>query len=369
MMRNEDAVRFALHGYGYIGRVHVLASQLNIAAAVPAPVTIWDTAVVRHLDSASAHQAKKTFACVTDQLSALADRDIDAIDIASPNIAHTAAIEHAVKAQWGIYCEKPVSHTLAETKRLAALVNSAGLTNQVALIYRFHPAVIEARDWISSGSLGRPLTFRAELMHGGYLNPQRAMSWRLENSVSGGGATIDLGIHLFDTIHMLLGQVARVSATTETLVKRRQGASGEQVVDVDDWASATLWMQDGAVGTVEVSRVHYGRERDFIEIVCEKGVVYIPLDAYCGAQVHTYRADVTFAPPKHSPVVQPLGAKFAANAHLNLHATSLAAFTQRMAGAELDIPVATFDEAVAAQAVVEAVLASGQRAGEHVVIA
>ncbi|MFB5190211.1 Gfo/Idh/MocA family protein [Alicyclobacillus fastidiosus] len=363
---SNESIHMALHGYGYIGRLHVLASQLNAAAAVAAPRLVWDAAVVRSLDSEAAARAADHFSLVTDDLQALRHQPIDAIDIASPNAFHHAPFQLALDMGWGIYCEKPISHQLDEAQQMAQKVKEAGNVHQVALMYRFHPAVIEARDWLLSGQLGRALTFRAELLHGGYLNPSRTMSWRLQSGPSGGGAMMDLGIHLIDTLHTLLGRVESVTATTKTFVTRRSGQSGDEAVDVDDWASATLQMASGAVGTVEVSRVHYGRERDFIDIVCEHGVLHIPLEEYRGVEVHTYRTDLIAPERPHGSILQPLGAKFAQSTLLNLHATSLAAFARRVRGGTVGIPVPTFEDAVLAQQVVAAAMASGDKAGVRI---
>ncbi|GMA62483.1 Gfo/Idh/MocA family oxidoreductase [Alicyclobacillus fastidiosus] len=362
----NQSIHMALHGYGYIGRFHVLASQLNLACAVAAPRLVWDAAVVRSLESEAAARAAESFSFVTDDLAALLQQPIDAIDITSPNALHYAPFQLALEMGWGIYCEKPISHQLEEAQEMAQRVKQAGLVHQVALMYRFHPAVIEARDWLLSGQLGRVLTFRAELLHGGYLNPNRTMSWRLQSGEAGGGAMMDLGIHLIDTLHMLLGRVDSVSAATKTFVTRRSGQSGDEAVDVDDWASATLQMTSGAVGTLEVSRVHYGRERDFIDIVCEHGVLHIPLESYRGVELHTHHSDLLAPEVSHASILQPLGAKFAQSTLLNLHATGLAVFARRLCGGTVDIPVPTFDDAVLAQQVVAAAMESGDRDGARI---
>ncbi|WAH36024.1 Gfo/Idh/MocA family protein [Alicyclobacillus dauci] len=361
----EDFVRMGLHGYGYIGRIHVLASQLHIAAGQTAPSINWESAVVRDLGTAAAKQARRVFPFVTDDISALSERNLEAIDIASPNHAHLAPFQLAVEKGWSIYCEKPISHDLSEATEMVEAASQADLVTQVALVYRFHPAVIEARDWLLSGKLGRPLTFRAELLHGGYLNPDRPMSWRLQNAASGGGAVMDLGIHLFDTLHMLLGPVDHLTATTRTFIDSRRGPHGTEPVTVDDWASATLTMRQGTVGTVEVSRVHYGRERDVMDIVCERGVLHIPLERYEGVSVTTLD-DGMSVPVSHSPSLQPFSPKYAQSTLLNLHATGLAAFASRIRGASVDIPVPTVDDALAGQAVAHAVMESGRAGGDRV---
>lgn len=292
LLESESTVKLGLHGYGYIGRVHVLASQLAFASGVPSPRIEWDTAVVRDVESSAGSMARQLFKNVADDVQAFTG-DLDAVSIATPNDLHMPAFEVAVRAGLSVYCEKPISHDLAEARTMAQMAKERGMVEQVALIYRFHPAVMEAYNWLQTGALGRVLTFRAELLHGGYLDPSRKMAWRLRQSSSGGGASMDLGIHLVDALQHLLGPISTVSATMRTFVPSRLGSNGEEPVTVDDWTTCLLETKGGAVGTFEVSRMHAGRERDFIEIVCERGVLHIPLDEYRGA-------DVSFADGVHT---------------------------------------------------------------------
>lgn len=370
-MMFDDArhpVRMALHGYGYIGRFHVLASHLNLASARADCPIIWDSAIVRQLDGEAAELARLSFPHVTDSWESLSHRQLDAMSIASPNDAHMEAFEYAVHRGLAVYCEKPISHSLEQAQAMLDMANGRDVVHQVALIYRFHPAVIQARNWLQSGRLGRVLTFRAELLHGGYLDPARPMSWRLQRGQAGGGAAMDLGIHLFDLLLLLLGPIQCVSATTRTFVQTRKGAIDVEDVLVDDWMTATLTMTSGATGTAEVSRVHIGRERDFIEIVCEGGVLHLPLADYGGAVFHPVDTGVDVPQVKSPRMVDAFSAKWAQSPLLNLHATSLAVFAARVRGGLVDVPVPTFADAVSAQYVVDAAIASGKQAGQIVTL-
>ncbi|WP_067618681.1 Gfo/Idh/MocA family protein [Alicyclobacillus acidiphilus] len=369
MAPQDHAVRMGLHGYGYIGRIHVLASQLCVAAAVPAPRAEWDTVVVRDPESASGRLAAQTFRHVTSDVQEIGRASLDAVSIATPNHLHMAAFEAAAEAGLAVYCEKPISHHLSEAQAMARLAKERGMVEQVALIYRFHPAVMEARRILMTGALGRVLTFRAELLHGGYLDPDRQMAWRLREASAGGGASMDLGIHLIDALHLLLGPVSAVAATARTFVPARSGAGGTESVTVDDWTTCLLEMANGSVGTLEVSRVHVGRERDVIDLVCERGVLHVPLDAYAGASVALAaggslpRAEIEEGYQEVHACIRPIGPKYAQSAHLNLHATALAAFLARVRGEEIGYPVPRCLDAVYAQAVVRAMLDSSRQGG------
>ncbi|GLV13401.1 dehydrogenase [Alicyclobacillus hesperidum] len=369
MTKSCRQLRMGLHGYGFIGRTHVLASQLSLASSRPCPHIVWDTAVVHDLASPAAALARQTFRTVTDDVHAFLREDLDAVSIASPNDAHMAALASALQNRLAVYCEKPLSGFLDESRRMAEMVEAAGVVHQVALMYRFHPAVIDAYHWLRSGRLGRVLTFRAELLHGGYLDPNRPMAWRLRQAQAGGGALTDLGVHLIDLLLHLLGPVQRLATELRTFVSSRPGSRGSEAVTVDDWALARLDMQSGAVGTLEVSRVHVGRERDGIEIVCEGGVLYIPLDREARAEIWSPTGEPLSGPTLDShPVLAPMPAKFAQTAHLNAHAVSIAVFALRAAGEEIAYPVPTFHEALAAERLVDAMRTSAEEGGKLVTV-
>lgn len=360
-----EPLRLAMHGYGYIGRMHVLASQLLQADVRDIPHLIWDTAVVRSLDSAAARHANSVFATVIDDIQQLHD-GMDAIDIASPNDAHATAIDAACRRRLAIYCEKPVSNAIDVSRRLVSQVEAAGLVQQVALVYRFHPAVMEASALLKSGAMGKVLTFRAELLHGGYLDRSRPMSWRLQQHASGGGAVTDLGVHMFDLVHCLLGPVASLRAWTKTFVPQRQGQSGMESVQVDDWAHVQVDLACGATGSIEVSRVHYGSERSLLDLVCENGTMHLALDEDGGVSVTMLPGVETPRNSERFPALKPFSHKVAQSVLLNSHALCLAAFALRVRGVDVHYPVPTMRDALLAEEVAEAVIRSGRREGERI---
>ncbi|HWI61706.1 MAG TPA: Gfo/Idh/MocA family oxidoreductase, partial [Symbiobacteriaceae bacterium] len=145
---------------------------------------------------------------------------------------------------------------------------------QVAFTMRFQPAVARAKDLLTEGRLGRILSFRGRMVHGGYLDPNRAYSWRLDRAMSGGGAMADLGIHLIDLVHFLLGPMAEVGARTRTFVEERPAPGrpgGRARVEVDDWAELTCTLESGAVGTIEATRAGDGQEESTLEIFGSDG--------------------------------------------------------------------------------------------------
>lgn len=143
--------------------------------------------------------------------------------------------------------------------------------------YRFIPALLRAHELAQAGVLGEIYRFRTEYLHTGYQDPQRPLSWRMNKTKSGGGALADLGVHLIDLIRHLLGEIDSIQAITHTYIPERPIAAGAQTkapVTVDDAAWVQMKLQNGALGTLEVSRFATGAMDDVrLEICGSKGAL------------------------------------------------------------------------------------------------
>jgi predicted dehydrogenase len=101
--------------------------------------------------------------------------------------------------------------------------------------------------------------------------------WRLDKDIAGSGAIGDLGAHIVDLAHYLVGDIKSIGAYTKTFIKERPLPNGSGVgeVDVDDAFVAGLEFENGAVGTLESTRFAGGRKNfNSFEINAEKGSIY-----------------------------------------------------------------------------------------------
>lgn len=259
---SKRSIPIALVGYGGIGRVH-RAALSQIEHIYPhAPDFSLAAVCMRNRekaeDAAAEAGAEKAYGDF-DRL--LEDESITVLDLVTPNFAHEEQIVRAVEAGKHIICEKPLSTTVAEAERISSAVEAAGTTFGMIFNYRFIPALLQAKELIEAGELGEIYSFRAEYFHTGYQNPERPLSWRMDREKSGGGALVDLGVHVIDLVHHLFGRIAAVQGATETYIKERpvaKGASAKGVVTVDDAAWLNLRLESGAKGTLEVSRFATG---------------------------------------------------------------------------------------------------------------
>lgn len=267
----------ALLGYGGIGRVHALGYRaIPFHYGLPANAVRLVGVATRHPQTAE--RAAAEIGCpvwTTDYRQLLARDDVDAIDCCLPNDQHEEVVVAAAAAGKHIYCEKPLAAGVDAARRMVAAVQEAGVLTQMTFNYRFFPALLQAKQLVDQGFLGRVFSFYGRYYRSSYTDPQKPLTWRLRKDASGGGALFDLGSHVLDLVYWLLGDFAAVNATLETLVKERPLAPGSAEmgqVDVDDLALLQVRMAGGSLGTVESTRFATGAVNDLLlEVYGERG--------------------------------------------------------------------------------------------------
>ena len=255
-------VPIAIVGFGSIARSHLTALRslpvVRPGSVLPAVTTIVTERPSEVLEEAAALGVRRVVESVEE---ALADGELRLVDVASRNDRHAAQCGAVLDAGRALYIEKPIGRTSQEADALAARALQVGRPSQAGLVMRYEPAIVEARALIREGAIGELRHGRTGSFHGSYLDPSRPISWRLRAASAGGGAMLDLGVHLIDALRFLLGEARLVSASARTVVATRPGADGaDDPVDVDDWSWGELEFGAGAHVTVEASRIFLGAE-------------------------------------------------------------------------------------------------------------
>ena len=159
-------------------------------------------------------------------------------------------------------------------------VEKAGVINTVWFNYRRVPAVTLAKLLIDQGRLGRIFHYRANFLQDWTISadvPQGgAGTWRLDAQAAGSGVTGDLLAHCIDTALWLNGPIRDVSAMTETFVKERKVAGTDRVepVKIDDACSFLCHFDNGSLGLFESTRYARGHKALYtLEINGEKASI------------------------------------------------------------------------------------------------
>jgi len=257
----------AVIGYGFMGRTHSNAfrSAPNFFDLPYEPVL--KTVCARNAERGKSFAENWGFeSAVSDWREVVADKDIDLIDIASPNDTHREIAVAAAKAGKMVMCEKPLGRNAAEATEMVAAVEAAGVPNSVWYNYRRIPAVTLAKQLIDEGRLGRIFHYRAKFLQDWTISadlPQGGEGlWRLDVSVAGSGVTGDLLAHCIDTAMWLNGGIDEVSAVTETFIKERKHTlTGDvQPVGIDDASLFLARFQNGSLATFEATRYARGHK-------------------------------------------------------------------------------------------------------------
>jgi predicted dehydrogenase len=145
-------------------------------------------------------------------------------------------------------------------------VEKAGVANMVWYNYRRVPAVTLAKQLISDGKLGHIYHYRAKFLQDWTINPDLpqggAALWRLDVAAAGSGVSGDLLAHCIDTARWQNGEIASLSAMTETFVKeRKHNLTGKvEKVGIDDACTFMGRFANGSLANFESTRYARGHK-------------------------------------------------------------------------------------------------------------
>jgi predicted dehydrogenase len=254
-------------GYGFMGRAHSNGYRRvnNFFDLEYHPVL--KAACARNEKKAKEFADKWGYESIeTDWKKLIARKDIDAVDICTPNNLHKEIAIVAAQAGKAILCEKPLAMNAAEGEEMCAAVEKAGVPNIVWYNYRRVPAVTFAKQLIDSGKLGRIFHYRANFLQDWTISadlPQGGQGlWRLDAAAAGSGVTGDLLAHCIDTAIWLNGGIKNVTAMTETFVKeRKHNLTGKvEKVSIDDACTFMCHFGNGSLGLFESTRYARGHK-------------------------------------------------------------------------------------------------------------
>ena len=226
----------------------------------------------------------------TDYRRLLERDDIGLVDVATPGNTHHEVAIAALEAGKHVLCEKPLANTLDEAREMQDAARAAGTINMVCFNYRRAPAVQLAKRLIEEGRLGEIRHWRAFYLQDFILDPELPLIWRFRREVAGSGALGDLGAHLVDLAHFLVGPITRVVGTAETFIRERpleESGAERGEVSVDDAAAFLARFENGAVGTFEATRLAPGRKNhNSFEINGSNGSLIFDLERMNELQVY-----------------------------------------------------------------------------------
>jgi predicted dehydrogenase len=261
------SLNLGMIGYGFMGRAHSNAYRKvnNFFDLDYRPVL--KAACARDEAKVKAFAATWGYESVeTDWRRLLARKDIDIVDICTPNNTHAEIALAAAQAGKMILCEKPLAMNGPEALKMVEAVERAKVPNMVWYNYRRVPAVTLAKQLVDEGRLGKIFHYRANFLQDWTISPDvpqgGAGVWRLDAAAAGSGVTGDLLAHCIDTALWINGRVKDLSAMTETFIKERQHVLTGKVekVGIDDACSFMCHFDNGSLGLFESTRYARGHK-------------------------------------------------------------------------------------------------------------
>jgi predicted dehydrogenase len=254
-------------GYGFMGRAHSNAYRRvsNFFDLEYHPVL--KAVCARNAEKAKEFAAKWGYESVETDWKKLVERkDIDAVDICTPNNTHAEIALAAAAAGKMILCEKPLAMNGPEGLKMVEAIEKAKVPNMVWYNYRRVPAVTLAKQLVDEGKLGKIFHYRANFLQDWTISadlPQGGAGlWRLDVAAAGSGVSGDLLAHCIDTALWLNGSIASLTAMTETFIKERKHTLTGKVekVGIDDACTFMCRFENGSLGLFESTRYARGHK-------------------------------------------------------------------------------------------------------------
>ena len=257
-------LNFGLVGAGGIGKVRAKALQATPECRL---VAAADLDLLRARSATSA----QTF-CYQDYRLVLQKPDVEAVVVSTPPAHHEEIVLAALAAGKHVLCEKPLATTVEACRRMVEAARRSGKILVTGFNHRYFPAVKFLKETLDSGRIGALDHVRAFAGHTG-LSEFKA-PWMHSKEGIGGGALMDVGIHVIDLARYILGDVTQVyGVATSDIWKQGQA---------EDNGFAILRSPTGKVATLHATWTEWKGYRFFLEAYGDRGMArayYAPMFA------------------------------------------------------------------------------------------
>ena len=273
--RSEGPIRLGMVGGGqgaFIGAVHRIAARLDGDFQLVAGALSSDPARAKASAAELGLDPERSYGSFEEMAKAEAKRKdgIEAVAIVTPNHMHFGPAKTFLEAGIHVICDKPLTSSLADARKLAAIVEKSGKVFVLTHNYTGYPMIRQAREMVQKGVIGKIRVVQAEypqdwLTTNIEASGQKQAAWRVDPKRSGaGGSTGDIGTHAYNLARFVTGlELDSLAADLDSFVEGRL---------LDDNAHIMLRFQGGAKGMIWASQVAPGHENGLkLRVYGEKG--------------------------------------------------------------------------------------------------
>jgi predicted dehydrogenase len=226
----------------------------------------------------------------TDYQEMIEKGNLEAVIVATPDELHYPITMKALEAGLHVLCDKPLALTLDHAREMYNKAEKTGVKHMVPFTWRWMPPFQYAQRLIKEGYLGRCYSSQFRYV-GGYAREGK-YHWKWDRQ-RGLGVLGDLGVHMIDMAHWLIGDIAKISAHLPTFIER-PGLEGQPLDPANDAALLALKFKDGGQGSIYVSALaHIGDlDQEFQAILYgEAGTLEVDLNFRDGYVIRGARSD------------------------------------------------------------------------------
>ena len=198
------------------------------------------------------------------------DERIDIVSICTPSGTHLDMGIKAAEAGKNIIVEKPIEVTVERGQKLIDFCKEAGIYMSVIFQSRYLDDVLQARDMIREGKIGKIFHTDAQIKWFRSQEYYDSADWRGTFALDGGGVLINQAIHTIDLLRFLVGEIEYIFGQIDTYT--HSGIEGE------DNAVSTLRFTNGAMGTIVASTSMTPAQSRRVEIHGDKGTLVLDGD-------------------------------------------------------------------------------------------
>jgi predicted dehydrogenase len=276
--KKQGRIRLGMVGGGegaFIGAVHRIASRIDDHYELVAGALSSTPEKSRRSGAALGLAADRIYDDFESMAKAEAKRSdgIEAVAIVTPNHMHAPPTYAFLKAGIHVICDKPLTTSLAEAKKMKAAVEKAGLVFALTHNYTGYPLVRQMREMVKAGEFGEIRLVQVEypqdwLTETIEKSGQKQAEWRVDPQRSGAGGSLgDIGTHCYNLADYVTDiELSEISADLTSFGAGRQ---------LDDNAQISLRYANGARGALWASQVAPGNENGLrLRVYGTKGGVH-----------------------------------------------------------------------------------------------
>lgn len=184
-----------------------------------------------------AERAVREFGCeqaITDYKIALADQEVEAVYVLTPNAAHYTVTMDALRAGKHVFCEKPITVSYELSCEMAEEAKKQGKLLNIGVCNRYQRSVEMIEALNASGQLGK--IYHVYCSFRSYRSIPGLGGAFTTKQESGGGVLIDWGVHFLDLILFILGGAKIKTVTCDTY--------NEMAKNMKDYVYQSMWAED-----------------------------------------------------------------------------------------------------------------------------